>query len=66
MYDLNDYVELTSFGLNHEKELTCEFCGEQFRRSLQHEFSFIHFLPLNPDSDNEQRRHRGNPVCVVI
>jgi TusA-related sulfurtransferase len=44
--DIQEFLKVSRFGLNSEKEFSCPQCGNTTRRLLRHELSPLEFLPV--------------------
>ena len=57
-FDINNYISDIAYGIQDERELSCQVCGKTERRLLQREINPLEILPLDTTPQSEQGRDR--------
>lgn len=63
---LNNLLESSKFGIQDERDYTCNLCGKIERGSLQQRANIIEFIPLTSNSGGELPVNTSNGIYVVL
>lgn len=62
LLDFITLIDNAVFGVNDEREITCNLCGKTERRSLRQDINPVELLPLDPDSSRTVRKSSGTRI----
>lgn len=63
---MSEVIDKLHFGIYDERELVCPLCGETSKRLLRKELNPFELLPLDLDTERDQRKHSKSIVYFGI